>query len=126
MYPALPVKPVTPALPRKPLLPVNPDGTSAEIVNCLGEVPVFVANVMLLPATNLIVSRPCATNVPCPATSQYLKVEFIPILTAPAPKSVTSNPASLSNLIVSTLVITPETVLAVSIKLTVSLAELPV
>ena len=85
----------------------------------------LVCRVMLLPATNLIVSSPCATSVSCPSTCQYLKVEFIPILTVPVLKLVTSKPASLSNLIVSMLVSTLETVLDASIKLTVRLAELP-
>ena len=74
---------------------------------------------MPVPATNRTVSNPVAINGDCPVTSQVLNVEFIPILTAPDPRSVTSKPESVSNLSTLTLLTEPVITLEPSISLTV-------
>ena len=66
-------------------------------VIAFGFVPVLVRIVIPLPALNSTVSKPLATKVDCPFTTQYLKVEFIPMNAFPLPRSLTSNPESVSN-----------------------------
>ena len=75
------------------------------IVNLLSPSIFCVVSAIPTPATIFTVSRPSASNVSCPATSQYLNVLLRAICTAPSPKSDTANPESVSKRIAFTFVI---------------------
>ena len=96
------------------------------IVNVLYGLPFgSVVIAIPLPATICSVSSPIATRSVCPSTFKVLKVLFIPTFTFPLPRSVTSNPASSSNLIPVTLVTVLVYVPVVVYKLTVSSELVP-
>ena len=91
------------------------------IVNSLLLFTIPLDIIILLPATKVTLSNPFATKlswVACPLTSQYLKVLFILIFTAPGSNGSTVNPASSSNRIVLIFVHKLPTVFPVVNKLT--------
>ena len=114
------------ACPYSPSVVGNTYPSNALIVSDLGSDIGFVSNTTFGPAINCMRSSPSATNVSWPATSQYLNVLFIPILTLPDPRSVTSNPESESNLKPITLVTVLAYELSMLIRLMVSEDPLPV
>ena len=58
---------------------------------------VYASKRIPVPEIQFTVSNPSAVIPGVPSISQYLKVEFIPIVTVPVGPSVAVNPESISN-----------------------------